>query len=179
VPALWLAMLIASCASGHQSLTTSTSPSGKTAPPITLVDMKGIPAEKAQMLTDFVAEAAGKRDIAIVQGAFSEGYRLDGAFTATPDAGGTILGYQWKLADSAGQTVHSFSGAETAAKSSGDPWAAAEADVLRRIADGTAASLAGRLSELGYAVRTGALDRPQRRLALADTGPKPSGAPHR
>lgn len=165
--AVLLASFLQSCAGGSQNLTKSASPSGTTAPPITVVDMKGIPAEKARMLTEFMAEAAGRRDIAIVQGAFGDGYRLDGSFTAKKSDGGTVLGYQWTLADAAGHIVHSFSGAEMAGIASGDPWSAAVPDVLRRIAAGTADNLASRLTELGYAVRTGSLRRPSGSFAAA------------
>jgi hypothetical protein len=141
-------------------LTDSGASPGTTPPPITVVEMKGMPLEKSQMLTEFMAEAAGKRDIAIVQGAFGDGYRLDGAFTAKPDSGGTVIGYQWKLSDASGQEVHAFSGSEPAGLSSADPWSAAVPDVLRRIAAGTADNLAARLAQMGYAVRTGALQLP-------------------
>jgi hypothetical protein len=173
--AILLASFLQACGGG-QSLTKSTAPPGKTAPPITVVDMKGIPADKAQMLTEFVAEAAGKRDIAIVQGAFGDGYRLDGSFTAKATGSGTVVGYQWKLADATGQLIHSFSGAELAGAASGDPWSAAAPDVLRRIAAGTADNLASRLSELGYAIRTGALLEPPQSFAAAITAPEPAFA---
>jgi hypothetical protein len=172
--ALLLGGLLQSCAGGGQTLTKSTAPAGKTAPPITVVEMKGIPAEKAQMLTEFMAEAAGRRDIAIVQGAFGDGYRLDGSFTAKSNAAGTVLGYQWTLADAAGQSVHSFSGTEVAGVASGDAWSAAVPDALRNIAKATANGLAGRLAELGYTVRSGALGAPSRSLA---SGAAPAPAP--
>jgi hypothetical protein len=165
--ALVLAGLLSACAGGGANLAKSGASSANTAPPITVVDMQGIPAEKARMLTDFMAEAAGKRDIAIVQGAaFGTGYRLDGAFTAKANSSGTVLGYQWTMADAAGQVVHSFSGTETAAKASGDPWSAAAPDVLQRIAAGTADNLATRLSELGYAIRTAARDKSHPSVAV-------------
>jgi hypothetical protein len=156
VISLVLLTLLLSCAGG-QRLDAPTSSSGKTAPPITVVEMQGMPAEKAQTLTELIAEAAGKRDIAIVQGAFGDGLRLDGSFTAKADANGTVVAYQWKLSDASGQLLHSFSGAEMAGLASGNPWSAAVPDVLRRIAGSTADNLATRLMELGYAIRTGAL----------------------
>jgi hypothetical protein len=146
--------VLQACAGGERL---DAGPSGKTAPPITLVEMKGMPAEKAQSLSEFMAEAAGKRDIAIVQGAFGDGFRLDGSFTAKADQNGTVIAFQWKLSNASGELVHSFSGAEMAGVASGGPWSAAVPDVLRRIAASTADNLAARLIELGYAVRTGSL----------------------
>ena len=151
--ALALMALLQSCAGGKRALTDAGRTSGNTPPPITVVEMKGMPAEQSQMLTDFMAEAAGKRDIAIVQGAFGDGFRLDGAFTAKPEGQGTVIGYQWKLSDASGQVLHAFSGSEPAGLAAADPWSAAVPDVLRRIAAGTADNLAARLQQLGYAVR--------------------------
>jgi hypothetical protein len=164
VMSLVLSTLLQSCAGG-QRLDASTSPSGKTAPPITVVEMQGMPAEKVQTLTELIAEAAGKRDIAIVQGAFGDGFRLDGSFTAKANENGTVVAYQWKLSDASGQLIHSFSGAETAGVASGNPWSAAVPDLLRRIAASTADNLAMRLMELGYAVRMGALPAASRVFA--------------
>jgi hypothetical protein len=156
--ALALIALLPSCAGGNRALTDSGKSSANTPPPITVVEMKGMPADKSQMLTQFMAEAAGKRDIAIVQGAFGDGYRLDGAFTAKPEGNSTVIGYRWKLSDASGQELHVISGAEPAGLASGDPWSAAVPDVLRRIAAGTADNLASRLQQLGYAVRLGEIE---------------------
>lgn len=160
--ALALLGLLQSCSAGKR-LTDSGPTSGNTPPPITLVEMKGMPAEKSQMLTEFMAEAAGKHDIAIVQGAFGDGYRLDGAFTAKAEGNGTVIGYRWKLSDASGQELHAISGSEAAGLAAGDPWSAAAPDVLRRIAAGTADNLAARLQQMGYAVRLGDL-RPAGRV---------------
>lgn len=162
--ALALLGLLQSCAGGKR-LTDSGPPSGTTPPPITLVDMKGMPAEKSQMLTEFMAEAAGQHDIAIVQGAFGDGYRLDGAFTAMAEGNGTVISYRWKLSDASGQELHAISGSEPAGHASGDPWSAAVPDVLRRIAAGTADNLATRLKQMGYAVRLSELRPAGSRLA--------------
>jgi hypothetical protein len=163
--ALALLGLLQSCAGGKRALTDSGASSGNTPPPITVVEMKGMPAEKSQMLTEFMAEAAGQHGIAIVQGAFGDGYRLDGAFTATSEGGGTVIGYQWKLSDASGKELHAFSGSEQAGLAKGDPWSAAAPDILRRIAAGTTSNLAARLQQMGYSVRLGELLPPARGLA--------------
>jgi len=173
--ALALLGFLQSCAGGKR-LTESGTSSGNTPPPITLVEMKGMPAEKSQMLTDLMAEAAGQHDIAIVQGAFGDGYRLDGAFTATSEGGGTVIGYRWKLSDASGHELHAISGSEQAGRASGDPWSAAVPDVLRRIAAGTADNLAARLKQMGYAVRLGELRSFLPRVVPAKA-PPPSSLP--
>jgi hypothetical protein len=171
--AVVLAGFLQSCGGGG-SLAPSAAPQGKTAPPIALVGLTGIPTGQARLLTEFMAEAAGRRDIAIVQGAFGDGFRLDGAFTATAKDGMAVVSYRWTLTDAAGKLVHAFSGAETSASSTADPWSAAGPELLRRIAAGTADTLAGRLSELGYAIRTGALGRPAEAHAAARAAARPA-----
>lgn len=171
LPALALVALLHACA-GQQTLTKSTTPAGKTPPPIAIVELKGMPADKTQMLTDFLAEAAGQRDMAIVQGSFGDGYRLNGSFSAKKGGDGTVITYSWTLSDAEGQELHTISGTEAAGPASGDSWSAAVPDVLRRIATGTADNLAAHLSQLGYAVRTGRLERP-----AAVTGTAMASAP--
>ena len=151
--ALGVLHLLTSCASGSKVLSTGTAASANTPPPITLVEMKGLPPAKTEMLTAYMAEAAGKRDIAIVHGAFGEGYRLDGAFKIQTTDKGIVLAHQWTLSDAKGQRLHAFSEQEPAGVAAGDPWAAADAELLRRVAETAANDLARRLSELGFATR--------------------------
>jgi hypothetical protein len=151
--ALCLLGALVSCTGGTKVLTTGNATSANTPPPITLVELKGLPPAKAEMLTGFMAEAAGKHDIAIVQGSFSGGYRLDGAFKLETGDKGIVLAHNWTLSDGKGQELHAFSEREPAGVASGDPWAAADADLLRRVAETVVSDLARRLSELGFATR--------------------------
>jgi hypothetical protein len=151
--ALGFAGVLASCTGGSKVLSTETAVSTNTPPPITLVDMKGLPPAKTQMLTVYMAEAAGKRDIAIVQGSFGEGYRLDGAFKLQTNDKGIVLSHHWTLSDGKGHQLHAFSEQEPAGVAAGDPWAAADAELLRRVAETATNDLARRLSELGFSTR--------------------------
>jgi hypothetical protein len=151
--ALCLLGVLASCTGGGKTLVTGGPASVNTPPPITLVGLKGLPPAKSEMLTAFMAEAAGKRDIAIVQGAFGDGYRLDGAFKLETSDKGIVLAHRWTLSDGKGRQLHAFSEKEPAGVASGDPWAAADAELLRRVAETAANDLARRLSELGFATR--------------------------
>ncbi len=151
--ALGLANVLAACAAGSKVQSTETAVSAATPPPITLVEMKGLPPAKTQMLTVYMAEAAGKRDIAIVQGSFGEGYRLDGAFKLQTNDKGIVLSHLWTLSDGKGQQLHVFSEQEPAGVAAGDPWVAADAELLRRVAESATNDLARRLSELGFATR--------------------------
>jgi hypothetical protein len=150
---LCLVGALVSCTGGTKMLTTGNATSASTPPPITLVEIKGLPPAKAEMLTGFMAEAAGKHDIAIVQGSFGDGYRLDGAFKLQTTDKGIVLAHNWTLSDGKGRQLHAFSEQEPAGVAAGDPWAAADADLLRRVAETAANDLARRLSELGFATR--------------------------
>jgi hypothetical protein len=151
--ALGFLNVLASCAGGSKVLSTETAASANTPPPISLVELKGLPPAKTEMLTVYMAEAAGKRDIAIVQGSFGEGYRLDGAFKLQTSDKGIVLTHHWTLSDAKGQQLHAFSEQEPAGVAAGDPWAAADAELLRRVAETATNDLARRLSELGFATR--------------------------
>jgi hypothetical protein len=145
--------VLASCTGGSKQLSTGTAASANTPPPITLVELKGLPPAKSEMLTAYMAEAAGKHDIAIVQGSFGDGYRLDGTFKLETSDKGIVLAHHWILSDGKGQQLHAFSEQEPAGVASGDPWAAADAELLRRVAETATNDLARRLSELGFATR--------------------------
>jgi hypothetical protein len=151
--ALCLLGILASCTGGSKVLSTGTSASANTPPPITLAELKGLPPAKSEMLTAFMAEAAGKHDIAIVQGSFGDGYRLTGAFKIETSDKGLVLANHWTLSDDKGQQIHAFSEQEPAGVASGDPWAAADAELLRRVAETAVNDLARRLAQLGFATR--------------------------
>jgi hypothetical protein len=169
--AVGLLLLLQSCSAGNQpfqkSLDENVKPSGKTAPPITIKALKGLPEDKANIFSEMLALAAAKRDIAVVQGAFPDSLWLSGEFRVQKNSTGTVVSYQWKLDDGAGKPLHSFSGLEQAGVASGDPWGAVFPDVLRRIAAGTTENLASRLAQMGYATRTAGLPPPALSFLLA------------
>ena len=166
-----LVLTLNGCAGGGQPFSKSSGGSstsgGKTAPPVTLIELKGLPAEKKQPLTDLLVQAAATHDIAIVQGAFGDGLRLDGAFTIESNSSGTVVGYDWKLADPSGRLLQSFSGAEIGAASSGNAWTAVTSKVLEQVAASTANTLAAKLAQMGYATRAAALSIPVEAFAAA------------
>lgn len=160
------------CAGGTQPFAKSSGPAaqGKTAPPVTLVELKGLPADKKQSLTDLLVQAAAGHDIAIVQGAFGDGLRLDGSFTIQANGSGTVVGYDWKLADPTGKPLQTFSGAEVGGPSSGNAWSAVNAKVLEQVATSTANTLAAKLSQMGYSTRAENLAVPAQAFAAAGPG---------
>ncbi len=163
-------LLVAGCASGDgvQPFSKANKPTGKTPPAITLTAMNGLPADKAQLLFDDLTAAAGKRDIAIVQGAFAKGYSMSGEFQALPTQTGTAVTYRWTVYNGARQIIHTIVSTETARIGGADPWSGVDPDLLRRIAGFTAENLSSRLNALGYATRLSGLPPPG---SLAKAGP--------
>ena len=140
---------------------------GKVPPPIALIAMNGMPPDKAGILADALAEEAGNRDIAIVQGNFSDGYQLAGNFQPMPEGGGVRLTYQWTLTGNTGGVLHSISSQELVPATGGDPWAGVDPVVIKRIASLTAENLATRLAQLGFRVRQAGILPPTHTFARA------------
>jgi len=144
-------------------------PSGKTVPPIDLVEVTGLPASKLPQLKDALAVSAGKRDMAIIDTKLDNTtLSLSGNFRIIPDAAAVRLGYNWTLTDPKGTVLHTISAEEIAPGTpAGDPWLQVTPAVLQRVAAYTAESLSSRLSQLGYATEVGGLPPPLETYARA------------
>src|SRR5690242_18686714 len=82
-------------------------PSGKTVPPIALVEVTGLPASKLPQLKDSLAISAGKRDMAILDNRLDAStLSLRGSFQIIPDASAVRLSYNWTLTDPRGTVLH-------------------------------------------------------------------------
>ena len=80
--------------------------------------MNGLPQDKAQLMVNFLQEAAAKRDVAIVAQDFPDSWKLTGDFSPQNEADGTVkVVYGWTLRDNTSQTMHQISGAEPALQS--------------------------------------------------------------
>jgi len=168
IVAIALMAFVGACTGGVQPFSKSNAPSGKTPPAITVTAMTGIPPDKAQVLFDNLATAAGKRDIAIVRGTFQGGYFMVGEFQALPAASSTQVTYRWSVYNAQKQIIHTIANADNGRIGGADPWAGVDPDLLRRIAGFTAESLATRLHSLGYATRLSGLAPP---MTMAKAGP--------
>ena len=160
VIAVGIMTLVTACAGGVQPFSKSNAPGGKTPPAITVTAMNGLPADKAQVLFDNLAVAAGKRDIAIVRGAFQGGYFMVGEFQALPSGATTQVTYRWSVYNAQKQVIHTIANVDNGRIGGADPWSGVDPDLLRRIAGFTAESLATRLHTLGYATRLSGLPPP-------------------
>lgn len=141
--------------------------SGKTPPAIALISMNGVPPAKAGVLADALAEEAGNRDIAIVQGNFSDGYQLAGVFEPVQEGGGVRMIYRWTLTGNTGGVLHTINGQELVPVTGPDPWAGVDDVVIKRIASVTAENLATRLAQLGFRVRQAGVLPPAHTFAQA------------
>jgi len=173
--ALGLFVLLASCAGGGGAskpfAKVDGSPNGKPAPPITLVSVSGLPDDKMRTFREALSASAGKRDIAIVEGAFDSGtFGLSGSFALRPAGGEVDLAYNWTLTDKAGTVLHTIVADERAPATGADAWTAITPLVLGRAAAYTAESLSSRLAQLGYATQVGGIPPPVDAFAMAMPG---------
>ncbi len=141
--------------------------SGRIPPTIAIIAMNGVPPDRAGVLADALAEEAGQRDIAIVQGNFSDGYQLAGTFQAIFEGGGVRIVYVWSLTGNTGGDLHRIDGQELVAAPNADPWAGVSDIILKRIASVTAESLSTRLAQLGFKVRQAGVLPPTHTFAQA------------
>jgi hypothetical protein len=164
-------VVLAACAQSPSQPFAKSSPSnggsGRIPPPIAIISMNGVPSARAGVLADALAEAAGQRDIAIVQGNFSEGYQLAGNFQAVNEGGGIRIVYQWLLTGNTGGELHRIDGQELVPATGADPWAGVSDVIIQRIASLTAESLSTKLAELGFRVRQAGLLPPAHTYAQA------------
>lgn len=172
--ALLLVVLLASCGGGGVSKPFAKidgSPNGDPAPPITLVSVNGLPADKSQILKEALAASAGKRDMAIVEGSFDSGtFGLSGNFSLQPLGSEVSLAYRWTLTDGTGKVLHSIAADERAPAAGPDAWAGVTSVMLGRIAAYTAENISSRLSQLGYATQIGGVPPPVDAFAQAMPG---------
>jgi hypothetical protein len=171
--ALWLLLIVGSCGgvSNKPYAKLDGSPEGNLLPPLTLTSVNGLPQSKLQPFKDALSASAGRRDIAIVEGAFETGsFGLAGNFDIQPAGGQVRLAYDWTLSDKAGTVLHTIASDEKAPAAGGDPWAAITTEVLQRVAAYTAESLSSRLSQLGYATQVGGLPPPLDSFVQAQSG---------
>jgi len=171
---IFLILPLAGCGAGggsHPFAKIDGGPSGKTVPPIYLLALNGIPDSKLQPFKNALSTAAGKRDMAIVEGKFQgdgDGFGLSGSFQILPDPASLHLAYSWTLTDKSGSVLHTVAAQEEIPGTAGpDPWALVTPAVLERVAAYTAESLSNRLAQMGYATQLGGLPPPPEDYAMA------------
>lgn len=168
-PVLLLALVLQACAGADLPFSKSTKPAGRTAPPISIAQVNGLPQAKSQMLVELLQDAAAKRDIAIVAQDFPDSWKLAGQFAPQNAPDGTVkIVYGWTLQDGKARTLHQITGGEPAG--AGSLSTSVTPDMLRRIADFTTESLSSRLAQMGFATQVAGLTPPTHTYARAGPG---------
>lgn len=161
--AMLFALLLAACSTGNQ-LGDGTTPviNGKTPPPVTVLELTGIPPAKAKELKEALALSAGQHDIGIIEGAVPAGtFSLSAKFRGEVQAGIAQIAYSWELRDDNGVLIDTIAGSQTAGPAKPkDAWAAVTPEVLQQIAEAASRGVAAKLSQMGYATRVGSLVMP-------------------
>lgn len=132
-----------------------------------LAPIIGAPANVSQDMSQALVDAGKDRNLVIVPGGTKEPYTLRGYLVATAERKGSKISYIWDVTDAKGGRVARVSGDEVIPTRKGsDPWAGADAAVLRSLAGKTTSQLAAAMSGGGGG-----------RPAATDPAPTPASAP--
>ena len=169
-----LAML-AACSSAGPSSTpfakfapgTSTA---KAAPPVKILAIEGLPADKATAMERAFAAEAAQRDIPLREKSATEAVGLKGEFRPQSSPEGAVIAYRWTVTGRGGSLLYTFDGAEPAPAAGGDPWAGLDPVVTRRIAAISAENLSARLGQMGFATQVAGIPPPPDAFVKAGPG---------
>jgi hypothetical protein len=155
VLALAAATGLAGCETSSSLFGSNNSPAASTAiapPPaapatskVAIAPIFGPPEAVSKSLTMQLADATERQKIAVAKAPTEAvSYTLRGYFVApAKDKGGSKLSYIWDVTDPTGKRVNRITGEEALAPVAGnDPWAAVTPQIMKAIAEKTAASLA-------------------------------------
>jgi hypothetical protein len=110
---------------------------------IAVESIEGAPAAVSRLLEEQLSVEAAARQIAMTPRAGAADFRMRGYLAAGTDRGRPQLAWVWDVYDSEKRRTLRISGSEPAARRGRDPWAAADAETLRRIARASVEQLAG------------------------------------
>jgi len=152
-----LALGLAGCESGSSLLSSAGSDAAPqaavaTPPPqsaisqtarLEIAPIIGAPENVARDLQAQLGNAIEKNKITVAHGPTARGeYVLRGYVVAAREKAGAKISYIWDITDQSGKRAHRITGEENAAAAgTGDPWTAANAQIIQMIADKTAAQI--------------------------------------
>ncbi len=135
VVAALLAALVSGCATdgttSNVSLTTGSTPAG---PTIAFESIDGPPPGVFNSLVDNLSTEGQSRNLAIASREGAANYRVRGYVAAQVIQGRTHISWLWDVYDDDKLRVLRITGEEAGGRAGADPWAAADAPMLRRIA---------------------------------------------
>ncbi len=142
----------------------------KAAPPVKILAIEGLPADKAAAMERAFATEAAQRNIPLREKAATEAVGLKGEFIQQPAVEGTAIAYRWTVTGRGGSLLYTFEGAETVAAQGTDPWAALDPVVTKRIAAISAENLSARLGQMGFATQVAGIPPPPDAFVKAGPG---------
>jgi hypothetical protein len=134
--------------------------------------VNGPPKRLGERIAAHVSAEADRRGFEAARKApTARAFRMTGTLSATTTPNGVAVAYVWDVTDAIGAGRHRIAGQEIIPEPNGkNPWAAVDDEVMLRIGQYTAESLAGFLGQRGYDVRNIALPPPPS-VASRDPGP--------
>lgn len=135
-----LAIVVAGCNPAERPGVSAGSARGAT---IAVESIEGAPAAVSRLLEEQLSLEAAARRITITPRGDAAHFRLRGYLAAGGDRGRPQLAWVWDVYDAEKRRALRMSGSEPAALRGRDPWAAADAETLRRIARASVEQLAG------------------------------------
>jgi hypothetical protein len=114
----------------------------------------GPPPEQFRKLVDDLNDEAQSRRLAVISRESPSAYRVRGYLAAAREKGKTTISWVWDVFDTKETRALRIDGIETVNGGHNDGWAAADDDVLRRIAHASMDQLAAFLTSPGVAPAT-------------------------
>ncbi len=148
--ALWLAAVCAlgGCAAGGNATSGAfaMATDGGGAQTIAFESVDGPPPQVFDRLVSVLDSESKLRNLAIVSREGSANYRVRSYLSAQVSHGRTVIAWVWDVYDRDQQRALRLSGEEAAGKAGRDPWSAAAALVLRKIAQAGLSGLSGMIN---------------------------------
>lgn len=132
---------LAGCVSDGGTAMMASAPAGQRT--IAFDSIDGPPRDVFQRLVESIAAEATGRQVAVISREANPTYRIRGYLAAHVVGGRTHIGYVWDVYDGERRRALRIAGEEPAARRKADAWAAADDQVLRRIARSSMERLAG------------------------------------
>lgn len=134
VVAVCLAALAAGCTTSNTSNVSLATSAETTGPTIAFDSIDGPPVGVFNRLVDNISTEAQARQIAIASREGTASYRVRGYLAAQVIRGQTHISWVWDVYDDDKLRTLRITGEEPGVRSGGDPWAAADEAMLRKIA---------------------------------------------
>jgi hypothetical protein len=157
VVAVCLAAFAAGCTTSNTSNASLATSAEATGPTIAFDSIDGPPVGVFNRLVDNISTEAQARQIAIASREGAASYRVRGYLAAQVIRGQTHISWVWDVYDDDKLRTLRITGEEPGVRSGGDPWAAADEPMLRKIARTSMDRLAAHLRNPGVPAGAGGM----------------------